>query len=365
MTAPLPAKSLWPAAVALVAVLLVGCGKDDAGDADGSATSAAAGGIGGDSAWSDGGADSGGGTGGGASGTGGSAEAGDGGSTGGDATAGAGGADPASTGGDGPGGAGGADPVGAGGDATEGAGGADPAGTGGDATSGSAGADPVGTGGDSTGGAGGEDPVGTGGDATGGSGGAVELPAPTCDLPLQPVDTSAADHVVGDGTAGSCDEAGFAAAATQGGVITFKCGPDPVTINITETVQLPNDRDTVIDGGGTITLDGGGQVRILELYSADYRVNTNQVVLQQLTLQNGHAQGTDYTEPDPDNPACAYGYADGAGGAIRVRDGVLHVIDYDPVCLLHLFQQVRHLYPAAVGRPGKLCRSVFGILEKQ
>ncbi len=149
----------------------------------------------------------------------------------------------------------------------------------------------------------------------------------TCEAPIQLTDISSPDRVVGDGSAASCDHAAFAAAAAQGGVITFDCGPDPVTIGITETVQLPTDRDTVIDGEHNVTLDGGGQVRILAFEHGDYRVNTNKVVLQRLTLQNGHAQGTDYTEPSSSNPACAYGYADGAGGAIRVRDGVLHVID--------------------------------------
>jgi hypothetical protein len=32
--------------------------------------------------------------------------------------------------------------------------------------------------------------------------------------------------------------------------------------------------DTVIDGGGSITIDGGGAVRILDWNSPNYRANT-------------------------------------------------------------------------------------------
>lgn len=180
-------------------------------------------------------------------------------------------------------------------------------------------------GGGTDGGVGGDGAVTPDGGST--TDGTVDPPPTTCTQPIQLEDISNPDHVVGDGTPGSCNQTTFAAAAALGGVITFNCGASPATIDITATVMLPTDRDTVIDGEDMVTLDGGGQVRILEFYHGDYRVNTNRVVLQRLTLQNGHAQGTDYTPPDPNNSACAYGYADGAGGAIRVRDGVLHVID--------------------------------------
>jgi len=158
-------------------------------------------------------------------------------------------------------------------------------------------------------------------------GGTVEPPQNVCELPISLVDTSNPDHTVGTGTPESCDEAALKDAVEQGGIITFDCGEAPVVIEISETVMLPTDRDTIIDGEGMVTLDGLGQVRIMEFYHGNYRVNTNKILLQRLTFQNGRAQGEDYTEPDPDNPACAYGYADGAGGAVRVRDGVLHVVE--------------------------------------
>jgi hypothetical protein len=62
---------------------------------------------------------------------------------------------------------------------------------------------------------------------------------------------------VGNGTAASCSEAAFRQAlgvadALGGGLISFRCGPGPVTIPITETVTIPN--QTTVDGGNLITL---------------------------------------------------------------------------------------------------------------
>ena len=49
-------------------------------------------------------------------------------------------------------------------------------------------------------------------------------------------------------------------AIAAGGVITFDCGPDPVTITLTQTAKIFNDAgpDIVIDGAGKITLSGTG-----------------------------------------------------------------------------------------------------------
>jgi len=66
-------------------------------------------------------------------------------------------------------------------------------------------------------------------------------------------------HVVGTGTPQSCTEAAFAAALAKRSVI-FNCGADPVTITLTSEKMIT--ADTTIDGGGRITLSGGGEVRI-------------------------------------------------------------------------------------------------------
>jgi hypothetical protein len=130
---------------------------------------------------------------------------------------------------------------------------------------------------------------------------------------------------VGTGTAASCTEAALSAALTTGGVVTFDCGAAPVSITVTKTIELPFDVDTVIDGGGTITIDGGGAVRILDWNSPNYRANTHSLTLQHITFAHGHATGTTMYAPAP--LPCSSGYYDGAGGALQMRDGVLDVID--------------------------------------
>ncbi len=156
-------------------------------------------------------------------------------------------------------------------------------------------------------------------------------PPQTCEPVVELVDTSAPDHLIGDGTPASCTEEALREAVSEGGVIAFDCGDDEVTIDITEALELRIDVDTVIDGGGLVILDGGrleGRTnRIFEYHSANYRVTETLVVLQRLTLQNAEAPAEDFTEQDPDNPECAWGYKDGAGGALRMRDGRLHVIE--------------------------------------
>jgi hypothetical protein len=90
-------------------------------------------------------------------------------------------------------------------------------------------------------------------------------------------------------------------------------------------MRLPTDRNTVIDGGNTITLDGGGAVQLLRFDSPNFRANDHGLTVQHLALVNGRAAPT---EAIPAAPApCSQGWNDGEGGAIYVRDGALTVID--------------------------------------
>lgn len=115
-----------------------------------------------------------------------------------------------------------------------------------------------------------------------------------CALPAAVADTTGA-HVVGNGTPANCTEAALdtALADTSAPAITFDCGPAPHTIVVTSEKVIT--RDLVIDGGGLITLDGGGTTRILKLdsyFDRDYPMLT----LQFLNLRNGstaHLPGTD------------------------------------------------------------------------
>jgi hypothetical protein len=141
-------------------------------------------------------------------------------------------------------------------------------------------------------------------------------------------EVSAPTTVVGTGTPASCSGEAFVAAVARGGVITFDCGPDPVTIVLTETAKVFNDQGTklVIDGGNKVTLSGGGKIRILYMATCDQAqvyppgpgdCNSNpgvQLVVQNITFVDGNAKGI----ADSDNA--------GGGGAIYAQGGSLKVV---------------------------------------
>ncbi|MBU1237306.1 MAG: hypothetical protein KJ634_01375 [Gammaproteobacteria bacterium] len=147
-------------------------------------------------------------------------------------------------------------------------------------------------------------------------------------------DVSSPDHVIGTGTAASCTAAAFIAAVAQGGKITFNCGPDPVTITLSSPAKMFNNKpDVVIDGGGLVTLSGGGRTRILYMNTCDedqvwttpHCDNQAQPTLtvQNLTFVNGNSTN----EPATEN-------LDG-GGAIWVRGGRFKVVNsrfFNNVC---------------------------------
>ena len=150
---------------------------------------------------------------------------------------------------------------------------------------------------------------GDGGSGGGGDGGGGP-PEARCQAPAL-ADVSAPDAVVGDGSPGSCSEAALRAAASDGGVILFDCGPDPVTIDVSATIEVS--RETVLDGAGLVTLDGGGAARILYLDS-DYNTPTPRLTVQRLAFTGGSA------------PAGGEDTVQG-GGAIYRDGGSLTVID--------------------------------------
>ena len=144
--------------------------------------------------------------------------------------------------------------------------------------------------------------------------------------------------VVGTGTPASCTGDAFVAAVAKGGVITFDCGPDPVTIVLTATAKVFNDKGTklVIDGGNKVTLSGGGKIRILYMATCDKAqvyppgpgdCNTNpgvQLVVQNITFVDGNAKGI----ADGTNNG-------GGGGAIHAQGGSLKVVNarfFNNVC---------------------------------
>ena len=100
----------------------------------------------------------------------------------------------------------------------------------------------------------------------------------------------AADVVVGSGP-GTCTEAALASAvavvSAAGGTITFDCG-GPATITLTTQQVFKNSKNLglvyTIDGGGNVTLSGGGTTRIL--YQSTGTLN-----VRNITLTAGLAQG--------------------------------------------------------------------------
>ena len=150
----------------------------------------------------------------------------------------------------------------------------------------------------------------------------------------QPVDTSHPTTVVGAGMPSSCTFQALSSAVSGGGIITFDCGPDPVTISVTSTLKPPISTGgtpvhVVIDGGNKITLDGGGTVQIMSWTHATWRTSQDTLTLQRIQLSNGKAAGTKTipacnTKP---NAQCSTGYTDGQGGAVLIQDGSLRVID--------------------------------------
>ena len=140
----------------------------------------------------------------------------------------------------------------------------------------------------------------------------------------QAVDTSAPSQVVGSGTPASCTGAAVVAAVAQGGIITFNCGPAPVTITLNSTAKVFNDKpDVTLDGGGKVTLSGGGTTRILyqntcdaaQVWTTDHCDNqpSPSLTVQNLTFSNGNSTGqtTD----------------GGGGGAIFVRGGHFKIVN--------------------------------------
>jgi len=131
-------------------------------------------------------------------------------------------------------------------------------------------------------------------------------------------DISNPDHVIGNGTPESCTSEAFIEAVEKGGIIVFNGGNNPITITLPRTAKIFNNAkaDVVIDGGGLVTLSGGGKNRILYMNTCDPNQHwttshcQNQdhprLIVQNLTFADGNS--TNEKEYD-------------GGGAIWVRGG--------------------------------------------
>jgi hypothetical protein len=167
---------------------------------------------------------------------------------------------------------------------------------------------------------------------------------------------------VGTGRASSCTSARVVAAIKRGGIVRFRCGTKPVVIRMRATAKVFNARpDLVIDGGGRVTLDGGGVRRILYMNTCDQDLGWTtthcqdqphpMLTLRNITFRNGRSTGSETQD---------------GGGAVFVRGGRLSIRNarfYGNRCAtvgpdvgggaLQVFSQYH-------GRPVPIERSVFG-----
>ena len=142
------------------------------------------------------------------------------------------------------------------------------------------------------------------------------------------VSTSHPSRVVGTGTPASCTSAAVVKAVASGGIITFSCGPKPVTITMTATAKVVNtSHQVVLDGGGLVTLSGGGKRQILYMNTCDpkqkwttsdcYNQQWPQLTVQNITLKNGNSQVRQSQAQ----------FGGGGGGALFDEGGQLKVVN--------------------------------------
>lgn len=147
-------------------------------------------------------------------------------------------------------------------------------------------------------------------------------------------DVSNPDQVIGDGTPASCTCKAVKDAIAKGGKIVFNCGDKPLTITMDEPARVFNNAtpDVVIDGGGLITLSGGGTNRILYMNTCD----------QSLVWTTPNCDNQDHPRLTVQNITFADGNAtsngeglEGGGGAIWVRGGRFKAVNtrfFNNVC---------------------------------
>ena len=142
-------------------------------------------------------------------------------------------------------------------------------------------------------------------------------------------DASRPTQVIGTGAPAGCTSAAVVRAIARGGVITFNCGPAPVTITMTATAKVVNtSHRIVIDGGGKVTLSGAGKRQILYMNTCDKRqqwTTTNcydqqwpELVVENMTFKDGNATVTE---------SAGAGVGGGGGGAIFDLGGQLRVVN--------------------------------------
>jgi hypothetical protein len=152
---------------------------------------------------------------------------------------------------------------------------------------------------------------------------AGQVPVPPA---ARAVGTSHPNHVIGTGTPSSCTATAVVKAVADGGIITFNCGPKPVTITMTAPAKVVNtSHQVVLDGGGKVTLNGAGKTRILYMNTCDpkqkyttddcWEQQWPRLVVQNITFENAYSAVQQTS-------TSSYG-----GGAIFDQGGQLKVVN--------------------------------------
>ncbi len=127
--------------------------------------------------------------------------------------------------------------------------------------------------------------------------------------------------VVGTGTPGSCTQAALTTALVGGGTVTFNCGAAATTIPV--STQIPITQDTVIKGGGLITITGGFATRLFDVTAS---LTLNDIILDRFASQgSGDGNGGAITSTGTlvlDNVTIQISKTNFCGGAIY-SDGTL------------------------------------------
>lgn len=136
-----------------------------------------------------------------------------------------------------------------------------------------------------------------------------------------------AGGVVGDGTAASCDDSAYAARMMGGGLVTFNCGPNPITIPVTTKVIASG--VTTVDGGDLVTLDGE-DLRQLFLVSSGGTLYLRNITLTRGRWSSGGAinnapGGTLDLDGVTIGQSVAEGGSAGAGGGAIYSQGTLRI----------------------------------------
>jgi hypothetical protein len=148
-------------------------------------------------------------------------------------------------------------------------------------------------------------------------------------LAARAVNTSYPNHVIGTGVPASCTSAAVVRAVAKGGVITFNCGAQPVTITMNATAKVLNtSNQVVLNGGGLVTLSGGGKHEILYMDTCDPRqiLTTDDcidqewpnLVVENMAFEDGYS---------PVKETAGTPYGGGGGGAIYAEGGQLKVVN--------------------------------------